>query len=117
MCVLPERQRHGIGSKLMEYGLEQMNTRDLEGFVEASAAGRPLYSRFGFLDIAYVAVNMEHDDLPKTDAWRELERTRLPIDYTVMWRPRGGSLSAAEVNAVWQERLKAPLRNYVKPLI
>jgi predicted N-acetyltransferase YhbS len=96
MCVLPEEQRQGIGSKLMEWGVKQMDARDIEGFVEASAPGRRLYRKFGFLDVAYVRVNM---------------------DYTAMWRPRQGNLPATEAKQIWNERLRAPVRNFVQELM
>jgi GNAT superfamily N-acetyltransferase len=117
MCVLPEKQRQGIGGKLMEWGLKKMDERDIEGFVEASGRGRLLYRKFGFLDVAYVRVNMDHEDLRRTESWRDLERASLPIDYTAMWRPRQGNLPAAEVKQIWQERLKTPVRAHVEELI
>ncbi|KAJ4287813.1 hypothetical protein N0V90_012517 [Kalmusia sp. IMI 367209] len=117
MCVLPEKQRQGIGVKLMEWGLRKMDERDIEGFVEASVRGRLLYRNFGFLDVAYVRVNMEHDDLQRTEPWRALELTSLPIDYTAMWRPRQGRMPAAEAKQTWQQRLQIPVRAHVEELI
>lgn len=101
----------------MEWGLKRMDERDIEGFVEASARGRLLYRNFGFLDIAYIRVNMDHDDLERTEAWRALERTSLPIDYTAMWRPRQGKVPAVEAKQIWQDRLKIPVRAHVEKLV
>lgn len=101
----------------MEWGLQRMDELNIEGFVEASTPGRMLYRKFGFLDIAQVRVNMDHEDLPKTDSWLDLEGKNLPIGYTAMWRPQQGNMTAAEAKAIWEERLKAPVRTHVEQLI
>ncbi|KAF2651827.1 hypothetical protein K491DRAFT_606176 [Lophiostoma macrostomum CBS 122681] len=117
MSVLPEKQRQGVGSQLMEWGLEQMNDRDIEGFVEASPSGRQLYLKHGFVDVAYVRVKMDHDDLSLTDVWKELEKNYLPVDYTAMWRPKGGHMPRDEMARIWKEKLKVPVKNHVEGLI
>lgn len=117
MCVLPEKQRRGIGAKLMEWGLQQMNDQDLEGFVEASVRGRLLYLQHGFIDVASVRVSMDHPDLPRSEAWREFESKNLPVGYMAMWRPRQGRLDATEAKKAWQQRLQVPVRAHVEALI
>ncbi|KAJ6780091.1 hypothetical protein PWT90_01020 [Aphanocladium album] len=48
-AVDPRFQGHGIGSKLVEWGLEEAKARgDLEAVTEASVMGRRVYQKLGF---------------------------------------------------------------------
>lgn len=47
VIVLPERQRRGIGTAILERLLDEASTRGIVTLV-ASSAGKPLYERYGF---------------------------------------------------------------------
>lgn len=44
----PDHHRRGAGAMLIQWGVDEMDRLGLVGYLEASAAGRPLYQRFGF---------------------------------------------------------------------
>ena len=61
LAVLPEHQGRGIGSLLVEAGLERLKARDARGCVLVGEAG--YYSRFGFRafpGLVYAGVPAEH---------------------------------------------------------
>lgn len=71
MAVSPARQRSGIGSELVEEGLEQCRTMDYDGVV---VLGHPdYYPRFGFAPAADFGLRCEYD-VPE-ELFRVLELT------------------------------------------
>ncbi|KAF1983835.1 acyl-CoA N-acyltransferase [Aulographum hederae CBS 113979] len=48
LAIRPQYQRKGVGSALLEHGLQQVDEFGLESYLEASMQGKPLYERFGF---------------------------------------------------------------------
>lgn len=48
LAVDPDNQRHGIGQKLVEWGLEQASQDNVPVGLEASAKGIRLYEKLGF---------------------------------------------------------------------
>jgi GNAT superfamily N-acetyltransferase len=44
----PDHHRRGAGTLLIQWGAHEMDRLGLVGYLEGSAAGRPLYERFGF---------------------------------------------------------------------
>lgn len=56
----PEHHRRGAGALLVKWGTSRADTHNLSSFLEASEAGKPLYSRLGF-----EAVHEEVFDLAK----------------------------------------------------
>lgn len=68
MSTLPEMQRRGIGARLMEHILAWLDERGCPTvLLDASAAGEPLYPRFGFVEIDGTAhlQQVEHVLLPR----------------------------------------------------
>jgi GNAT superfamily N-acetyltransferase len=61
MAVLPEHQRHGLGSAVLDDLLEEVRRRAPRGaYVNllADSPGRPLYARHGFAETAPDAIGM-----------------------------------------------------------
>lgn len=61
MAVLPEHQRHGLGSAVLDDLLEEVRRRAPRGaYVNllADPPGRPLYARHGFAETAPDAIGM-----------------------------------------------------------
>lgn len=96
MCVLPELQRRGLGSRLMTWGLERTDKLGLESFIEATGPGQTLYATCGYRPVRSVEVDMEKVDAGKREQWKDLERQKLPIGYVAMWRPVKGSWEGEE---------------------
>lgn len=68
MSTLPEMQRKGIGARLVEHILSWLDERDCPTvLLDASAAGEPLYPRFGFAeeDLTAHLQQVEHVLLPR----------------------------------------------------
>ena len=102
MCVHPSHQRHGAGSLLMSWGIDQADSLGLESFVEATPMGKFLYEAHGYKSIKEVSV------LRKEGAsieWKVLEEKLLPIGYTAMWRPVNGVWDDSEQDRTWRERM------------
>ncbi|KAL4811992.1 acyl-CoA N-acyltransferase [Aspergillus spinulosporus] len=50
----PEYQGNGVGSALLQWGLDEANRLGLMIYLEATEEGRPLYERFGFESVKVV---------------------------------------------------------------
>lgn len=48
LAVDPEHHRRGAGTLLVKWGVEKADEIGIEGFVEGSKMGAPLYEKFGF---------------------------------------------------------------------
>ena len=105
MCVLSKHQRHGIGSLLMEWGLNRIDALGLESFIEATSNGKYLYAEYGYRLVKVVNVNMARTNA--SDEWTRLKEKLLPIGYTAMWRPVGGIWDAGEPQRTWAKRLNS----------
>ncbi|KAK0128243.1 hypothetical protein ONS95_000220 [Cadophora gregata] len=51
LVVDPEFQRHGIGKRLLEWGLKLVDDEGLETYIDASPEGRGLYEKLGWKTI------------------------------------------------------------------
>ena len=58
MCVLPSHQRKGLGTKLLEWGLEKAIEEGMRVYLTATEKGRDLYLKAGFEEIGAVIVNL-----------------------------------------------------------
>lgn len=56
--VLPEYRRKGVGTMLMRWGVEMADELGLEGYLEATMMGKPLYEKFGFQVVDKVRYDM-----------------------------------------------------------
>jgi GNAT superfamily N-acetyltransferase len=55
----PEHQRRGAAGLLMDQFVKQVDRDGVEGYVEASEMGKPLYARFGFVPVFEKEFNLE----------------------------------------------------------
>lgn len=88
MCCIPTHRRQGVGSLIMQWGIDKAEKLGLEAYLEASPMGKPLYEKFGFgvlLMIAYDTTKPNADD-----EWRRLQHDLSPEPFFSMWRPAGG---------------------------
>lgn len=74
LAVHPDHQRRGIGSKLLNWGLERARREGVRVGTEASPAGKGLYEKFGF-------------EVVREVVWDEGrgEEGRSPV---MLWEPR-----------------------------
>jgi len=62
MAVLPERQRHGIGSMLVQVGIDAMRKRNCPFII---VLGHPeYYPRFGFISASRHGLSCQWDGIP-----------------------------------------------------
>jgi hypothetical protein len=106
MSVLPELQRRGVGKQLMAWGLERADQLGLETFIEALEAGHKLYEGCGYMTICQVEVTLEESTAGKDDEWMELQRTKLLIRFSAVWRPKHGTYEKGDPERTWNEHLK-----------
>ena len=59
LCVVPERQRQGVGGMLVRWGTEKADKLGLECFLESSPFGYGLYKKSGFQEQEQLAVTIE----------------------------------------------------------
>jgi len=59
MMVHPDYQRKGIGTSLMQWGIEQMDQLGIRGYVEASKHGRKLYEEVGYKTVREIVFEWE----------------------------------------------------------
>jgi predicted acetyltransferase len=92
---------------LMRWGIEQIDERGIESFIEATPAGQALYEKYGYLVVKSVHVDMSHVsvDSERMQEWKDLERRFLPLSYVALWRPVRGVQNEDEFRKIWQERL------------
>ena len=62
MAVLPERQRQGIGSMLVQAGIDAMRKRNCPFIIVLGHSG--YYPRFGFVPASYHGLSCQWDGVP-----------------------------------------------------
>lgn len=58
LFVDENHQRKGIGASLLEYGLALADERKLPVYVEATAMGVPLYTKYGFKEVSSFEISL-----------------------------------------------------------
>lgn len=82
---------------MMAWGIERIDEKGLEAFIEASSNGRALYERVGLRVMFTLAVDTYKPDAG--DEWRACVSMLGPVSRYVMWRP---------VKGVWKEGMTGP---------
>jgi hypothetical protein len=106
MAVLPSHERRGIGTMLMEWGIEKTDAQGLESFLEVSTYGKRLYERMGYHEVKDVEIDLEGVDGVTRADWKDLEKRYLPIKYTAMWRAKDGNDDDKIRHSTWSRRLR-----------
>ncbi|KAG4440517.1 hypothetical protein IFR05_003987 [Cadophora sp. M221] len=78
LIVAPENQRQGIGSRLLETGLKEVDRLGLQCVLASSKEGLGLYKRFGFVEFETMKLK-----LWEYEGGEGFEGD----DHVVMWRP------------------------------
>jgi len=85
LAVLPEYHRKGVGTMLMQWGVDMADELGLEGYLEATMMGKPLYEKFGFQVVDKVRYDMKKYG---KEGWDET---------VVMLRPKKGQERKVDV--------------------
>ncbi|PMD37424.1 hypothetical protein L207DRAFT_514697 [Hyaloscypha variabilis F] len=73
--VHPGFQRMGVGKRLLEWGLEMADREGLECWIEASPAGKGLYEKLGWREVAYTDVELRRWGWEVKEGEEEFSRT------------------------------------------
>ncbi|KAI9666260.1 MAG: hypothetical protein M1821_004195 [Bathelium mastoideum] len=93
LTVLPEFRARGLGRRLMDWGLQMVDQRGLEAYIDAAPLAKPLYERCGFVAGARECIDFDGDG---DEEWHELARKCLPFELWPMWRPARGDYGDAK---------------------
>lgn len=88
--TIPAYRRRGIGSMLMQRGIERIDELCIESFIEASPSGRRLYEKHGYTMVQQLDIHPEKPDHlseEETAEWHKIASTILPVYVTLMHRP------------------------------
>ncbi|KAL1608293.1 hypothetical protein SLS60_003233 [Paraconiothyrium brasiliense] len=55
--VLPQHERRGAGSMLVQWGCERADEAGVEAYLEASLVGAPMYERLGFKPVKHIELD------------------------------------------------------------
>jgi len=59
IATSPEWQGKGAAGKLIRWGLEKVDEKGVEAYLEASPDGKPVYEHFGFREVERLVVDLE----------------------------------------------------------
>lgn len=49
MGTSPDCQKRGLASQILEWAVEEIDNEGVEAYLNASALGKPLYEKYGFV--------------------------------------------------------------------
>lgn len=98
--VDPNHQRKGVGSLLVNWGVQKADELGIECFVEATDPGSMLYQKFGFTNLMKVLVDAENGTKERHEMIKKLAPQ--PVKYWAMWRPKGGMLRDGAPQTLWE---------------
>lgn len=58
LAVDPDYQKMGVGRELLRWGLDLADEEQVETWIDASAAGHPLYKQLGWVDVGKVDIDL-----------------------------------------------------------
>ena len=85
LAIDPAYQRRGVGSLLLDQGMEIADRCGIQSYLEATKVGRPLYAKYGYED----RENMDFDVVK----YAPTAKDDPPHQFMVMIRPVGGKKS------------------------
>lgn len=104
LFVSSQHRRRGVGRLLIEWGCKLADKMELEGFVESTEDGRPLYEAFGFVVVDHFY--LDPDVSGPSVEWKTLKKEIFPEPFRIwfMWRPKGGKFENGKTVYSWQEK-------------
>ena len=85
---------------MSEWGAQKADELGLEGYVEASRMGQPVYEKYGFVEMARPDFQFEYPN--PTEKWKELAQRLKAEPPALMWRPSGGKYEAGKTVIPWE---------------
>jgi hypothetical protein len=85
---------------MLEWGMKKADELGIEGYVEATDAGRMLYQKYGFVTLMKVLVDAENGTPERHETIQKL--TPQPTQYWAMWRPKGGVAKDGTPKTIWE---------------
>ena len=104
--VDPKHRGKGVGSLLMDLHTRELDKRGIEGFVEASEVGRPVYEKAGYQVVMKVA---SYIPAGKSDDWKRWYHEFGMRPWFAMWRPVRGAIEPNQRTKPWQQGPSLPI--------
>ncbi|KAI0389590.1 acyl-CoA N-acyltransferase [Xylariaceae sp. FL0594] len=85
----PAYRRRGVGQQFMTWGIDKVNEKGFDFYLDATPVGRQLYEANGF-EIIEEIVNIPVTENPD-EKWKEMEEKVGPFTFWCMCRPANGN--------------------------
>ncbi|KAI1919548.1 hypothetical protein LOZ12_000415 [Ophidiomyces ophidiicola] len=109
--TLPEYRGHGVARMFIQWGTQKADAMGLECWLDASDNGRPVYPKYGFIEVLDFCLDPDMDEDAMSEAereeLRELRDLVIPTHLTCMWRPKGGKYVEGVTIKPWEMDSKA----------
>ena len=84
----------------MEWGLRIAQEMGLEVYLDASDIGKPLYQKYGFVEVG--RTDLQPTDRRDSAEWEELEKKLPPFHTSHMWKPAGAQCEEGVTVKPWE---------------
>lgn len=99
MSVHPDHRRCGIGSILVQWGVETADELGIECWVESSPPARRLFEGFGFK--AYFKMVLSAEKENASEEWIRYSHEMGQTEFWTMWRPASGNYEEGGTRPPW----------------
>ncbi|KAF2683304.1 hypothetical protein K458DRAFT_452810 [Lentithecium fluviatile CBS 122367] len=96
----PDYRRKGIGSMLVQWGIDTAKSLGVEFWLNSTSVGKPLYDKFGF------ELVKKNTLVPKTEnpdeMWQQTKEKFGEIIFWTMWLPKEGAIDPGNTVRPWE---------------
>ncbi|KAF3480077.1 uncharacterized protein GIQ15_05424 [Arthroderma uncinatum] len=103
--TIPSYRRRGVGALFLQWGVDKADAMGLECWLDATDYGRPVYERYGFINVDDRHIESPMPEGLSETEMKEFEAARaemLPAHNSCMWRPKGGVYTEGVTEKPWE---------------